>query len=76
MRFGLLDGAEDGEHNDAVFVEISKIFAMQDAIFLWNGSFLAEFGDCQDLSEERRVELIISSGLSDQSLACPMCQLD
>ena len=29
MRFGLFDGREYSEHNDVVFVDISKIFAMQ-----------------------------------------------
>ena len=31
MEFGLLDGREDGEYNSVDFMEISKIFVMQDA---------------------------------------------
>ena len=34
MKFGLLDGGEDAEHNGVGFVEITKISAMQDAILL------------------------------------------
>ena len=32
MEFGSHDGREDGEHSDVVFVEISRIFVMQDAV--------------------------------------------
>ena len=33
------DGGETGEHNDIGFVEISKIFAMQDVFLFWIISF-------------------------------------
>ena len=36
MEFGSLDDGDDGEHNDISLVEISKIFAMQDAGFFSN----------------------------------------
>ena len=37
MKLGLID---DSEHNSVSFVEISKIFAMQDALF---GTGLSEY---------------------------------
>ena len=33
MEFGQLDGGDDGEHSGVSFVEISRIFATQDALF-------------------------------------------
>ena len=33
VEFGLLNGGEDGEHTGDGFLEVSKIFAMQSAIF-------------------------------------------
>ena len=34
MEFGSFDGGEGDEHNDVSFVDIPKIFAMQNAFFL------------------------------------------
>ena len=34
MAFGPTDGEEDGEHDEVDFVQIFKIFAMQDALFV------------------------------------------
>ena len=42
MEFAYLDGSEDGEHNGASFVEISKMFATQDTIYS-EVHFRAEF---------------------------------
>ena len=39
MEFDLLDGGEDDENNGIDFVEISKIFGMQDADFFRLNSF-------------------------------------
>ena len=42
MEFGLYDGREDGKHNDAGFVEISKTFVRQDA-FSWQSIHVSYF---------------------------------
>ena len=42
MEFGSLDGGDDGKHN-ADFVEISKIFATQNAIFYGAEPFWTDF---------------------------------
>ena len=34
MEFSLFDGGDDDEYNGVVFVEVSKIFAMQDDFIL------------------------------------------
>ena len=39
MEFALLDGEDDGKHNDVSFVEISKILEMQDAFFFETEQF-------------------------------------
>ena len=39
MIYGWLDGVENAEHNGVWFVEISKIFAMQDTFFIRKISF-------------------------------------
>ena len=44
MLFGWLDGGEDGEHTANGFVEISKIFAMQDAFSFGMILLLTKFG--------------------------------
>ena len=37
MELDSLDDGEDGEHNYVSFVEISKLFAIQDAFFFGTG---------------------------------------
>ena len=39
MTFGSLGGGEDGEYNDFDFVEMSKIFATQDAYFSLDSAY-------------------------------------
>ena len=49
MEFGSFDGGRDGEQNGVSFVEISKIFAKQNAnifgmisfgkVYLWSGRY-------------------------------------
>ena len=39
MRFNMRDGIEDFDHIDVRFVEISEIFAMQQALFFGMISF-------------------------------------
>ena len=36
MKLRLLDGGEDGEYSVLGCVEILKVFAVQDVVFLWN----------------------------------------
>ena len=39
VRYHFLDSGEDGEHNGAGIVEISKVYVMQDAGFFGSKSF-------------------------------------
>ena len=36
MKFGSLDGVEDGDYNGIGFVGIGTVVAMLEAFFLWN----------------------------------------
>ena len=38
-KFDLLDDGGDGEHNDFVYVEMYKIFVIQEAVFVGMNSF-------------------------------------
>ena len=39
MKFGLLDGGKDADHNGVGCMEISKIFATHDALFFGTKPF-------------------------------------
>ena len=41
MKIGLVDGAEDGEHDGVGLVDITRLFGMQSAFSFGNESWMA-----------------------------------